>query len=167
MEGVDFTVDYSRQLGFGLMGEDSRLSFNFLGTYTIKNDFTPLVELPDDVTECAGLYGATCGNPTPEWKWTSRLSWLDGPLTTSIRWRHVGAVEADGNYFVQELDSYNLFDLTLGFNVTDNFSMNVGVNNIFDKQPLILGAGAEQSNTFPSTYDVLGRDFFVSAQLRF
>ncbi|VXC87130.1 TonB-dependent receptor domain-containing protein [Sphingomonas sp. AX6] len=167
VEGIDFTVDYSRQLGFGLMGEDSRVSFNFLGTYTMKNNFTPLVDLPDDVVECAGLYGLTCGNPTPEWKWTSRLSWLDGPLTTSIRWRHVGAVEADGNYFISELDSYDLFDLTFGFNVTDNFSMNVGVNNIFDKQPFIIGAGAEQSNTYPGTYDVLGRDFFVSAQLRF
>jgi outer membrane receptor protein involved in Fe transport len=167
VEGIDFTVDYSRQLGFGLMGEDSRVSFNFLGTYTMKNNFTPLVDLPDDVVECAGLYGLTCGNPTPEWKWTSRLSWLDGPLTTSIRWRHVGAVEADGNYFISELDSYDLFDLTFGFNVTDNFSMNVGVNNIFDKQPFIIGVGAEQSNTFPGTYDVLGRDFFVSAQLRF
>ncbi len=167
-EGIDFSVDYSRPLGFGLIGEDARLSFNFLGTYTLKNNFTPLVELPDDVVECAGLYGLTCGQPTPEWKWTSRLSLIDGPLTTSVRWRHVGKSEADSpTYFIQEIDAYNLFDLTFGFAVSDNFSMNLGVNNIFDKNPPILGAGAEQSNTFPGTFDVIGRDFFVSAQLRF
>ena len=39
--------------------------------------------------------------------------------------------------------------------------------NLFDKEPPIIGSNQEQANTYPGTYDVLGRDFFISANLRF
>ena len=58
-----------------------------------------------------------------------------------------------------------------------------GVNNLFDNLPqtprfngiivdsdndgTVLGDNQEQANTYPSTYDVLGRDFFVSANFKF
>jgi outer membrane receptor protein involved in Fe transport len=45
--------------------------------------------------------------------------------------------------------------------------MSLGVNNIFDKKPQLIGSNQEQANTYPGTYDVLGRDFFVSANVRF
>ena len=32
---------------------------------------------------------------------------------------------------------------------------------------LLLGDNQEQANTYPSTYDVLGRDFFISARMQF
>jgi iron complex outermembrane recepter protein len=168
-EGIDFQVDYTQPLNFSLMGAgESRLSFFLLGNYQWENSFTPLVDLPDDVVECAGLFGLTCGNPTPKWKWSSRLSWIDGPLTTSVRWRHLGAVDDDvGGRVVNRIGSYDLFDLAFAFNVNDNLTINMGVNNLFDKQPPILGNNQEQANTYPGTYDVLGRDYFISANLRF
>ena len=43
----------------------------------------------------------------------------------------------------------------------------MGIQNLFDKEPPIVGTNQEQSNTYPGTYDVIGRDFFVSASLRF
>ena len=102
-----------------------------------------------------------------KWKWTSRLSWMDGPLTTSIRWRHLSSVkDEDGGNVVTKIDSYDLFDLAFAMDVTDNATLSFGINNLFDKKPPIVGANAEQANTYPSTYDVLGRDFFVSAAFR-
>jgi iron complex outermembrane recepter protein len=57
------------------------------------------------------------------------------------------------------------------------------VNNLFDTLPgtptfdgievanrpngLLLGDNQEQANTYPSTYDVLGRDFFASIAFSF
>jgi outer membrane receptor for ferrienterochelin and colicin len=38
------------------------------------------------------------------------------------------------------INDVNYFDLSFGFDVTDNFTMNVGVNNLFDKRPQILVA---------------------------
>ena len=43
----------------------------------------------------------------------------------------------------------------------------MGVNNLFDKKPPVVGSNAEQTNTYPGTYDVLGRDYFISANFRF
>ena len=169
--GIDVQVDYDMPLGFSLWGqEESRLNFFFLGTYSDENTFTPLVDLPDDIVECAGKFGLNCDDPTPRYKWSTRLSWLDGPVTTSLRWRHIGAVDDDDDdtdFIAERIDGYDLFDLTFGFNVSDNLTLNMGVNNLFDEEPPIIGSNAEQANTYPSTYDVLGRDFFVSAQFRF
>lgn len=168
--GVDVQVDYNMPLNFSVMGaEDSRLSFAFLLNYSDENDFVPTVGV-DETIRCAGRFGLNCGNPTPKWKWTSRLSFIDGPMTLSGRWRHTGAVTDDDDttdFIVDSLDAYDLFDLTIGFDINDNLTLNAGVNNLFDKSPPIIGSNQEQANTYSGVYDVLGRDFFVSAQFRF
>jgi iron complex outermembrane recepter protein len=167
--GVDFQVDYSLPLAFSALGNgESRLSFFLLGNWTDKNDFIPVVGI-DTINECAGRFGSTCGEPTPKWKWTTRLSWIDGPITTSLRWRHISGVDDDSPAVrvVERLPAFDYFDLAFAFDVSDNLTLNLGVNNLFDKQPPIMGANAQQANTWPGTYDVLGRDFFVSANFRF
>ena len=193
VEGIDAQLDYSTPIGFSLFnsGEDARLAFFILGTYTLKSNFTPVASLPDQVDECAGRFGTfTCGEPTPEFKATSRLSYIDGPATISVRWRHIGpTLDDDPNIDYasfggsERLQATNYFDLTFAFDVTQNFTLAMGVNNLFDTLPetpifnangevtnnpaLILGDNQEQANTYPSTYDVLGRDFFVSARINF
>jgi outer membrane receptor protein involved in Fe transport len=168
--GIDFQVDYSLPIGTSLFGEgESNLGFFFLLNYSDENTFVPTVGV-DEVVECAGRFGLNCDNPTPKWKWSSRLSWVDGPVTTSARWRHIGKVNDDDDttdFIVDKIGAVDYFDLTMSFNASDNFTFNVGVNNILDKQPPVLGSNAQQANTYPSVYDVLGRDFFVSAQFRF
>jgi outer membrane receptor protein involved in Fe transport len=56
--------------------------------------------------------------------------------------------------------------LTGSWAVTDDLSFTLGIDNLTDKEPPIYtadnGAGV-QSNTDPSTYDVLGRRYFLSA----
>jgi outer membrane receptor protein involved in Fe transport len=60
-----------------------------------------------------------------------------------------------------------LFDLAFSLDATDQVSFSFGVNNLFDKKPQLIGDNQEQANTYPSVYDVLGRDYFVSASFRF
>jgi outer membrane receptor protein involved in Fe transport len=166
--GVDTQLDYTMPLGMGLASPASRLNFYVFGSYTLKNGFT---RAPGDPgIDCEGRFGLLCGNPTPKWKHTARVSWLDGPVTTSLRWRFLGKVKDDDDqtdYVVERIKSYSLFDLTFGVDVTDQATLNFGVNNLFDKKPPIIGDNQEQSNTYPSAYDVIGRDFFVSAAFRF
>lgn len=168
-KGIDFQVDYSTPVGFGLLSPSSRLSFYFFGNRTL--DFLATRGPGDPGVQCAGRFGLLfCDEPTPKWKWTTRLSWLDGPLTSSLRWRHVGKVRDDDDgtdYVVENLDSYNVFDLAFAFDVTDNATFNFGINNLFDKKPQLIGSNQEQANTYPNVYDVLGRDYFISASFRF
>ena len=51
--------------------------------------------------------------------------------------------------------------------MNDKLTLNMGMNNLFDKEPPILGGNDQQANTYPGTYDVIGRDFFISVKLRF
>ncbi len=167
--GIDVQVDYTAKLGVGLLGEDARLNLAFLGTYTKNNTFTPVNGLPD-VIECAGYFGANCGNPQGKYKWTTRLTLIDGPLTSTLRWRHISSTRDDddaSDYVVEKLKAYNLYDIAFSANVSDNLTMSFGVNNLLNKKPQLIGANSEQANTYPGTFDVLGRDYFLSANLRF
>lgn len=171
-EGADFQVDYSTRSPISLVGSaDARLSFFFLGTYTAKSNTTPVQDRPDIQTRCAGRFGIlACAQPSPKYKWTTRLSLVDGFMTTSLRWRHISGVDDDDpdtDYFVEHIPAHNLLDVTLAFDLADRFTFSLGVNNLLDRKPLVLGNNQEQANTYPNTYDVLGRDFFVSGRLKF
>ncbi len=165
--GWDIGVDYSVPLGFGLFSPESKLNLNFLGTIYERNTFTP-VNGVDNVIECAGRFGLNC-IPQAKFQGVGRLTWIDGGLSTNLRWRYTGPVTDDAVAVrtVERIGSYSLFDLSFAFDITDNVGITAGVNNLFDKRPPILGSNQQQSNTFPGVYDVLGRDYFVSVGFRF
>ena len=124
-------------------------------------------------------------------KWASRFSWMDGPVTTSVSWTHLSGVQdnddtVDYTAFngIERISAYDLIDLTFSVEASENLTITAGINNLFDTLPgapefdaggvvtnrpnsLLLGDNQEQANTYPSTYDVLGRDFFVSAAFKF
>jgi outer membrane receptor protein involved in Fe transport len=189
--GIDLQVLYRTSLPFSLLTDSgqSRFDLNFNGTWTDKNDFTPVVGRPD-VDRCAGRFGGNCGTPIPSFKWASRFSWTDGPLTTSVSWTHLSAVnDADDTVDyaafngVERIGAYDLIDLAFSFEASENVTVSLGVNNLFDTLPgtprfngivvdgrpnsLLLGDNQEQANTYPSVYDVLGRDFFISVAFSF
>ena len=192
--GVDLEVSYGTSLPFSIFGQDeSRLSIGVLGNWTNEYFLRPLQDEPE-VFECAGKFGGDCpntGDPRPSFSWVSRVSYIDGPLTLSTRWRHLSSVEDadDGTDYtefngIEEIPSYDVFDLTLAFAASENVTVTFGINNLFNTLPgtpefdddgfvtnrpngLLLGDNQEQANTYPSTYDVLGRDFFASVAFSF
>jgi iron complex outermembrane recepter protein len=167
--GFDIGADYTVPLSFGLLGSESKINLNFLGTIYQRNTFTP-VNGVNNVIECAGFYGARCGTPQGKFQSQTRLTWMDGPLTTNLRWRYLGSVRDDNPgilYTVERIPAYSLFDLSLVYDMTDNVTLSAGVNNLFDKKPPIVGTNQEQANTFGSSYDTLGRDYFISVGFRF
>jgi outer membrane receptor protein involved in Fe transport len=168
--GIDMQVSY------GIDGEDFGIpgSFNmtYFGNYYLSNGFEP-----DPLTgfvECKGLYGPTCGEPTPRYKHTMQAAWLWGPLTTSVRWRLLSGVEADCNDTAcvsdlsDDIGMFNYVDVTLQYAVSEHLDLTVGVSNITGKDAPIIGSTVnEQANTWPATYETLGRELFFGASLRF
>ena len=56
--------------------------------------------------------------------------------------------------------------------MNDDFELGFLVENLFDEQPPLVGSGVggtafNSGNTFPTTYDVIGRNYTVSARVRF
>ncbi|WP_417483561.1 TonB-dependent receptor plug domain-containing protein [Maricaulis sp.] len=169
-EGVDLRIDY----GFdaGVMGLPGDMAVTYYGGYTITSDFTNSATSP--VTVCAGFYGLSCGEPTPEYKHTVQTSWYTGPFTTSLRWRYIGAVEADSSTapyvstFSDHIDGTSYFDVTFQYDINDTFTVNLGVTNFTDTDvPAIGSTASEQANTWPATYETLGRRLFVGGTMRF
>lgn len=169
--GIDFQIDYS----FPALGGD--VSIFYLATWLDKLRNTPLLLFPTRISINEGTFGA------PEYRHNVRVSYAKGPVTASVRWRHEGGTE-DGrikNTFAglnrvgtdpsllptPYIPAFNYFDLALSADISETLQVNAGVNNLFDKQPPILGAAQEQANTLPSFFDVLGRDFFVGVNFRF
>ena len=70
------------------------------------------------------------------------------------------------------ISAYSYFDLTTRWSITDHFDLTLSAFNILDKQPPVVGNGAgttsaNSGNTFPSTYDALGRRYSASVRLKF
>jgi outer membrane receptor protein involved in Fe transport len=93
----------------------------------------------------------------------------------SLFWRYLGSARDDDPstlYASERMKSMNYFDLSGAVHVNDNFTLRGGVTNLFDKKPPLSastqnGGNGEQTNTFPTLYDVLGSRFFMSASLKF
>jgi len=164
LNGFDLSAEYSYDLGeYGLLG------FDYIGTITDESTLVPF-EGGTPIT-CAGEFGADCGEPVPEYKHRMTAKWAKGPYTAQLLWRHIGGTSDDeGLGFqvaVEELDAFNYFDVSGSWDVNDNLTLTGGIDNLLDEEPPILGDNQEQANTFPATYDVFGRTFFVKGTMRF
>jgi len=173
--GIDVNAGYSRAIGsFG------RLSANFVGTWLDKlvtDTGARDVNGNPVAYACAGLYGAICGTPNPEWRHQLRVG-LEHPsgFGASVRWRYFDSVEEDPGSGSQpanaKIPSVSYFDLNLTAELGDHYKFRLGANNLFDKEPPVVGspacpAGFCNGNTFSQVYDALGRYVFAGVTLDF
>lgn len=187
-DGIDFIANYNGDLGF------AKLASSFVLNWTHSSKFQATPTTLD--RECVNYYSINCsftGSIQPKWQWTWRNTFTFGKIDASVLWRHINAVEREpqdiidqgpgfsgdvvapnGTFFVNadSIPSYDYFDFALRFNMTDNITLTATVRNVFDKKPPVVGSSIgttsyNSGNTFPSTYDALGRDFAMSLRLKF
>ena len=180
VEGVDIGVNYRlplKNLGMEGLG---RVDISLNGTQYTK---WQVQTLPTVATlDCLGVYGSSCGDqtgtPTNKVKWNQRTSWNMGDLTVGYNWRHLSAVVVDPNEASGVFASYtsikafDYVDLSATWDVTKNIRLSLAVNNAADKKPPIVGTGLSASslnsgNTYPQTYDTIGRFYAFTARLKF
>lgn len=129
------------------------------------------------VLDCKGFYGSSC-DPISDLRWIQRTTWTHDDLTLSLLWRHIDSVQAEplerADRFAafRKIPAYDYFDLFASYALTDNVTFTLGVDNMFDKDPPVLGndigsTSANSGNTFPSNYDVLGRMYKGGIKLKF
>jgi outer membrane receptor protein involved in Fe transport len=186
--GVDVQASYSMELG-GLGG----LSASFVGTWLDTLITDNGVSVPYD---CVGFFGTQCGTPNPEWRHTLHLSWTHpSGIGFAGRWRYFSGVDLDllspnetlnfagggtpttaQNNALRPADfripSQSYFDLTFTARIGDHYNFRLGVNNILDKDPPLVGsnacpAGICNGNAYTQVYDALGRYIFAGVTLDF
>ncbi|NNC99651.1 MAG: TonB-dependent receptor [Gammaproteobacteria bacterium] len=170
-KGVDFGLTYSYDAG-----DAGAFDFDLQGNYLIDNkqqaaDFTPL-------NNCVGLVGNTCQDPDHEWRFVQTTSWNKGPWDLQLRWQYLDGVTNDSivlagnspsNFALPSIDSEHYFDLTGRYQLNDRFQFRAGILNLFDTDPPVVGndfGGTLQNsgNTYPATYDPLGRRYFFGVR---
>ena len=165
LNGFDVLIEYSQEFAGGLFG------VNYIGTYTTESDFTPFDGA--EAIPCDGRFGQLqCGDPLPEYKHRTTFSWSKDKITAQLLWRFIGEVTDDddtvnGAFTIEDLDSEHYFDATGAYDFGNGFTATLGVDNIFDNRPPIIGDNQEQANTYPATYDVFGRTYFLRVGAQF
>lgn len=168
-DGIDFDARYSIPLSFGEHGS-SKLDFRVSGTRLLGWNFNPFAAISDLSYNCAGKFGLLCGNVYAKWRLNNRVTWSTEGKTLSLAWRHLSSVKDDDvstDYSVEKIKAYDYFDLTGSIQIDKRFTWSVGMNNMFNKKPPVMGDNQQQANTWPTTYDVYGRTFFTNITVDF
>jgi outer membrane receptor protein involved in Fe transport len=191
-DGIDLIMNYKTDLT-----DKIALALSFNGNYTFKSTFNAFVLNPESVNrDCTGYFSSNCGSLQPDFSWSQRTTLSYDKIDVSLLWRHLSAMEQepldviDGGAFFNgtigssvlgvggqtanfgKIKAYDYFDLSARLNATENLTITATVQNLLDKDPPLTGNNAgstsyNSGNTFPSTYDALGRRYAVTAKLRF
>jgi outer membrane receptor protein involved in Fe transport len=175
-KGVDFSATY--RLGFGDWGN---IDFDFVGTRLESREVEQLPGL--GTYDCKGLFGPTCGQPSPSWRHNLRATWsATSAVAVSLNWRHFGSTALSsntGNPFLEgdpveinnTIRAYNYIDLFGSWTLGERIELRAGVNNLFDKSPPAIAAGLLSAfgngNTYPGVYDPMGRLLFAGVRFNF
>jgi len=191
-DGLDLNGSYSHRLG-GL----GSLSASFNGTYLLHYKVDNGLTEPYDCAGlygplCSGA-GVSSSAPMPQWRHKLRTTLnMKNGLGVSLQWRYVGKVSAEtledndtlnGTFNFGpglKIKAQNYFDLATTFTVGDHYSFRLGVNNILDNDPPrvtsgngnragsnLCPSGPCNGNTFPGTWDALGRYVYAGVSLDF
>ncbi len=192
-KGLEFTGSYGHDIGkYGSLSA----SFNGtrLLAYEVDNGLTAPYDCAGFYGPTCSVGGTTnSGAPLPEWRHRARLTYeTPFDLSLSAQWRYVGSVAAEttsgnptlagANLFDPglEIGSQSYFDLVAIYSLKDSYTMRLGVNNLLDREPPLVTSGNAlrpgsnlcptgpcNGNTYPATYDALGRYLFLNVTLDF
>ena len=163
-------IDWQLAVRFRLVGGQTRL--NLSGTHLIASNSQVNSNLAP--IHNAGTFSY------PEWKLFNQLTWSRDPFTISVRHRYFSPMKHPS--FAQNealglpvptnvpvhatwMQSRHYFDAAATFDLARRFQLTLGVNNLTDAKPSLIGF-ATQANTDPSLYDMLGRRYFASLSAR-
>ncbi|MDX2275267.1 MAG: TonB-dependent receptor [Hyphomonadaceae bacterium] len=186
VEGIDYSIAYTFDLGS--WGE---IAAALDGTHLLSTAYTPS---DGGEIDCVGFYGKTCGlpstisasvgGPVSEDRFVQSATWSMGDWELGYRWRFLSEVEIDpltrANGEISgeldpdslSIDNFNYLDLSAAWQATEALRVQAAVTNITGEEaPFVYTTTGpttfNSGNTYPSTYDVLGRVFSVGVTARF
>jgi iron complex outermembrane receptor protein len=172
--GVDIQGSY--QFDVGSLGS---LGVALNATYVMDTKTLPLPG--EHEYDCAGLYGSTCDAPIPDYRHSMQISWLlPANFTAALQWRYLSSVKHEQNTsdptlggnpvtFGGTLGSQSYFDLSGSYTFNEQYTIRLGINNLFDKDPPLVDtswSGPGTPNTW-GPYDTLGQQVFLNLNAKF
>jgi outer membrane receptor protein involved in Fe transport len=178
VEGVDLQIDWGFPLSaLGASESAGDLSFKLLLTHLLSVEQQEVGTDPFFPRD--GTIGQTVASAYPADKAVLTTNYSVGGLQFRYNLRYIDGMDVVNNDAILSsptvgvrptVSTYIYHDLSARWKINDTFTVVVGVNNIGDKDPPIYTTDAQagiQSNTDPSTYDVLGRRYFLNLGMKF
>ncbi|MET0292937.1 MAG: TonB-dependent receptor [Steroidobacteraceae bacterium] len=172
--GVDSQVSTSVDVGPGRLGLSVMLSY----LIEMKSAALPVDRMLDYVGTLGGTDNGLNGS-FYRWKTFSTASYAVGPWSGGLQWQHLPSIKSatyalNPSTAIVGAPSYDLFNLSGAYELSENVSLRLGVDNLLDKAPPVT-----EINTAPpagtlaggavsvGNYDALGRRYYLGARLTF
>jgi outer membrane receptor protein involved in Fe transport len=170
--GLDFQFNWRSELGdMGLASVPGAVSLgvsvNYLFSYKTQS-------VPGSVF--IENEGTLAQNGQYEYVADTNLGYSVGGWNFGLEWRHLPSVAnaakaTTPTTTIQGTDSYDLFNLSANWSMSRTVTLRLGVDNLLDKDPLIVGYNPGVNNargaTAPGFYDILGRRYYAGVKLDF
>lgn len=172
--GLDFQADYAFDLpgNLAFLEGSAQMNLQLVASWAFENE--NVSEPGEPGLDCLGHFGGACSGfnvfMQPDAKYMFNASYLSGPFTGRFQWRHVpGLTLVEGaTNVVPSVSAKTYLDLNFDYAWNDNLTLFLGVDNIADTEPPIVGFSlAGDANVDISLYDVLGRRYFAGVRLTY
>jgi outer membrane receptor protein involved in Fe transport len=168
--GVDMSVNWTTDVGDGASFFVNSL-VTVLDEYIIQDSPTAI---PFDAK---GTMGAPTEGGQFDWKMTNTFGYNfgGGKASVGLQWRYLPEIKDESaarnpNTLAFPMDAYQSFNLFAGYAIGDRFDLRMGIDNLLDEEPLIVGAQPGDNNaevTRPDFYDIIGRRAYVGIKMSF
>lgn len=162
-KGIDIDASFKHDLPAGMFAKKLTWGYqaSVVRTYSIQKN---AVLAPID---CKGSYGSRCSSDSvslvaPAYRHRISLGMGFNMVNAQLGWKRIGKVRDSAVGSTDSIAAQDYFDLN--FSVmppVKGLTVNFGIDNLGNKQPP-LPKNAGTFNTYPDTYNVLGRTYGLS-----
>jgi len=178
-----FVGNWTRSSKFNANAADpDSINRECVGFYSVNCSFTGSIQ-PEFQFSNRFTFGFDKVDLSLLWRWQDSVQFeplqlqadLDAALASPADCPDPNGADTGGcmvNPEFRKIKAAHYFDLTGRFSVSDNLTVTMTVQNLLNKKPPIVGNSIgsttyNSGNTYPSSYDALGRRYAVSAKLKF
>jgi iron complex outermembrane recepter protein len=166
-EGIDIDTSFKQDVPFGLPGRKLTWQYQaaIVRNYTIQKN--PVL----DPIDCKGSYAFRCSSDAvslvaPDYRHRASLTWDGNAVTTQLGWKRIGKVRDSTVGSTETISAQDYLDVNISWRApVAGLTLNFGIDNIANKQPP-QPKNAGTFNTYPDTYNVLGRTYGLSVTYR-
>ena len=164
--GLDMSVNWTLDLDSGSFFVNSLVTL--LDEYIVQDSPTAV---PFDAK------GTLAEGGQYEWKMTNTFGYNfgGGKANVGLQWRYLPEIKDEAaartpNTLVFPVDSYQTINLFAGYSINDRVNLRMGIDNLLDEDPLIVGAQPGDNNaevTRADYFDILGRRAYFGVKMSF
>ncbi len=167
-------VEVQYSFGFDL---ETMGAIDFSGQLNRYIEVETLSSTTSTVIDCNGYFGTSCA-PQHETRANQRVTWSYEDYSLGFMWRYLSDIDVEPGMYkdtfasFRHIGSYSYVDMYSSYQVNEAVKLNFGVDNLLDRNAPVVGNEASSTswnsgNTFPSHYDMIGRTYRMTVNVKF